>query len=157
MSSKQNLYTGRSGQMAVMAEFLRRGYNVAVPEVDVGEDVLVLRDADANLSRVQVKAAIAKGKATLTGLFKVPLAQLERQYKPDLRYVFALHHNGLWREFLVIPRKRLRLYHHGQGVGYEADNHLLLRFAFEENDVWCGGISLQQYRGDWSRWPPIQH
>jgi len=27
--------------MAVMAEFLMRGYNVAIPEVDVGDDILV--------------------------------------------------------------------------------------------------------------------
>jgi hypothetical protein len=40
MSKKQNLYTGRSGQFAVMAEFLRRGYNVAIPEIDIGEDIL---------------------------------------------------------------------------------------------------------------------
>ena len=30
--SKQHLYTGKSGQLAVMAEFLSRGYNVAVPQ-----------------------------------------------------------------------------------------------------------------------------
>ena len=28
--SKQHLYTGKSGQLAVMAEFVSRGYNVAV-------------------------------------------------------------------------------------------------------------------------------
>jgi len=36
MSKKANLYIGRAGQMAVMAEFLIRGYNVAIPEVDGG-------------------------------------------------------------------------------------------------------------------------
>ena len=29
-------YTGRSGQMAVIAELLNRGCNAAIPEVDVG-------------------------------------------------------------------------------------------------------------------------
>jgi hypothetical protein len=33
VSRKQNLYVGRAGQMAVMAEFLWRGWNVALPEV----------------------------------------------------------------------------------------------------------------------------
>lgn len=41
MSQKQNLYVGRAGQMAVMAEFLLRGWNVALPEVDIGEDIFV--------------------------------------------------------------------------------------------------------------------
>lgn len=44
MPKRINLYTGRAGQMAVMAEFLIRGYNVAVPEVDVGDDILVVKD-----------------------------------------------------------------------------------------------------------------
>lgn len=35
-------YTGKSGQLAVMAEFLIRGYNVAMPEVDEGDDVFVV-------------------------------------------------------------------------------------------------------------------
>src|SRR5262249_59838304 len=98
MSSRQNLYTGRSGQLAVMAEFLRRGYNVADPEIDVGEDIFVIRDADGDLSRIQVKAAIGKGKKKRYGAFNVPLAQLHRRHRPELHYVFTLYHNGLWRE-----------------------------------------------------------
>lgn len=31
--------------MVVMSEFLDRGYNVAVPEVDVGDDLFVVRDS----------------------------------------------------------------------------------------------------------------
>jgi hypothetical protein len=34
-------YVGRAGQLAVMAEFLLRGYNVAIPEVDEGDDIFV--------------------------------------------------------------------------------------------------------------------
>jgi hypothetical protein len=59
MSKKQNLYVGRAGQMAVMAELLWRGWNVALPEVDVGEDVFVVKDESGELWRVQVKTATA--------------------------------------------------------------------------------------------------
>ena len=45
--------------MAVMAEFLARGYNVAVPEVDRGDDLFVVRDDNGELSRIQVKSASA--------------------------------------------------------------------------------------------------
>jgi hypothetical protein len=58
--SRQHLYTGKSGQLAVMAELVSRGYNVAVPEVDIGDDIFVVRDRDGQLSRVQVKTANAK-------------------------------------------------------------------------------------------------
>jgi hypothetical protein len=49
------LYQGASGQMAVMSEFLFRLINVAVPEVDVGDDVFVVREKDEAVTRVQVK------------------------------------------------------------------------------------------------------
>jgi len=51
MSKKFNLYLGRAGQLAVMSEFLTRGWNVAIPEVDIGDDIFVVRDSDGNLSR----------------------------------------------------------------------------------------------------------
>lgn len=37
MSGRREFYIGRSGQLVVLAEFLRRGYNAAIPEVDMGE------------------------------------------------------------------------------------------------------------------------
>ena len=46
--SRRNLYIGKSGQMAVMAEYLARGYNVAIPEVDSGCDL-----SEAEFSDVQ--------------------------------------------------------------------------------------------------------
>src|SRR5262249_7121629 len=94
MSKKQNLYTARSGQLAVMAEFLRRGYNAAIPEVDVGEDIFVTRDADGELSRIQVKSAIGQGVRNVAGTFNVPLAQLRKSYRPELSYVLTLYHGG---------------------------------------------------------------
>jgi len=40
MSKKGNLYLGKAGQLVVMSEFLVRGWNVAVPEVDIGDDIM---------------------------------------------------------------------------------------------------------------------
>jgi hypothetical protein len=45
-----------------MSEFLIRGYNVAIPQVDVGEDVLVVDDRQGDVTRVQVKSADARTK-----------------------------------------------------------------------------------------------
>ena len=45
--------------MAVMSEFLFRLINVAVPEVDVGNDVFVVRENDEAVTRIQVKYAAA--------------------------------------------------------------------------------------------------
>ena len=54
-----HLYLGRSGQFAVMSELLYRRRNTAIPEVDVGDDVFVVRDKDDIVTRVQVKSANA--------------------------------------------------------------------------------------------------
>ena len=37
-----------------MAEFAARGWNVAVPEVDVGDDIFIIRDQNFDASRIQV-------------------------------------------------------------------------------------------------------
>jgi hypothetical protein len=157
MSRKQNLYVGRSGQLVVMAEFLFRGYNAAIPEVDVGEDVFVVRDSDGELTRIQVKAAVAKGKRSVSGTFKVPLGQLKQEYTPELVYVFALHHQGGWREFLVIPREVLVNLHQKSNLGQVVETDLILYVSYTESDVRCRGVSLQVYRNNWSAWPPIRH
>ena len=39
MTNKFNLYIGKAGHLAVMSEFLMRGWNVATPEVDIGDDI----------------------------------------------------------------------------------------------------------------------
>ena len=73
-------------------------------------------DADGDLSRIQVKAAIGKGRRIVSGTFNVPLAQLLRRHNPELHYVFTLHYEGLWREFLIIRRDRLKRLHEINGM-----------------------------------------
>src|ERR1700712_5628661 len=83
MSQRQSLYVGRAGQMAVMAEFLWRGWNVALPEVDVGEDIFVVQDETGELSRVQVKTATAKPlQIGYAAQFSISLSQLLTQRIP---------------------------------------------------------------------------
>lgn len=73
-----------------MAEFLRRGYNVAVPEVDVGDDIFVVRDSDDEYSRVQVKTALIMAtKQGYSARYTVRLDQLVALSAPELWYVFA--------------------------------------------------------------------
>ena len=57
MSKKFNLYVGKAGQLYVMSEFLMRGWNVAMPEVDTGDDIFVVEDENDTFYRVQVKTA----------------------------------------------------------------------------------------------------
>ncbi len=80
-ASTQDLYTGMSGQFAAMSEFLWRGYNVAIPAVDVGEDIFVVEAGQGVRRRVQVKAAgtgtVAAGTKTVQ--FNLSRSQLNLQ------------------------------------------------------------------------------
>ena len=48
---------GRAGEYFAMSELLLRGWNVAVPVVDVGDDVFVIDDSDKKTRRLQVKTS----------------------------------------------------------------------------------------------------
>jgi hypothetical protein len=148
-------YVGKAGHLAVMAEFLLRGYNVAMPEVDVGDDIFVVEDRRGQLWRIQVKTAIGKERAYgYSGQFALSLSQLENPKDPDLYYVFALRKADQW-EFLVILRKVLLGEHRDQGVGTVSGGNVILTLRSREHQVLCSGRDLQHYRNNWHDWPVI--
>jgi hypothetical protein len=158
MSQKQNLYVGHAGQVAVMAEFLLRGWNVALPEVDVGEDMLVVKDETGELWRIQVKTATAKPLQTgYFAQFNVSLSQLFGERNPDLVYVFAIRSSEGWEPFVIVSRRQLALEHTSRGVGSISRDDLILRFNVQDSYLRCSDRDFLPYRNDWSRWPVIRH
>jgi hypothetical protein len=154
--SRKNLYVGKSGQMAVIAEFLARGYNVAIPEVDVGDDIFVVRDSDGNLNRIQVKTANARASRNgYSTRFSVSLKQLQTPRTPDLYYVFVVRHEGSWKDFLVISRDQLLEERTNNKIGTPSKGMLSLYFSFTSKEVICSKQSLEKYRNNWSKWPEI--
>src|SRR5439155_918905 len=86
-----HLYLGRSGQFAVMSELLYRRRNTAIPEVDVGDDVFVVRDKDDIVTRVQVKSANATAQhGGYFAQFSIPLLQLKKTDPPLFVYIFPV-------------------------------------------------------------------
>jgi hypothetical protein len=160
----QLLYKGASGQMAVMSEFLYRLINVAVPEVDVGDDVFVVREKDEAVTRVQVKYSRADSQQnnSCVAQFFLPWEQFDRaDDMPALVYVLAVRHRDRWTDFIVIRRSVLRQLQADYAVGSVARNQagkptgLKLRLVFTEEDVKAkGDCSLQLYRNAFEPWPP---
>lgn len=158
MSQRQNLYVGRAGQMAVMAEFLLRGWNVALPEVDLGEDIFVVKDETGDLSRVQVKTATARPlQIGYSAQFNVSLDQLLTQRVPELVYVFAIRSFEGWGPFVILDQAELALEHTAHGVGSISRDDLILRFNVQDSYLRCSDRDFLPYRNDWSRWPVIRH
>ncbi len=108
--TNKTTHLGRSGEFAAMSEILARGWNVAIPEVDVGSDVFVAQDDGTRLTRVQVKTTHARmiGDQWVSETVKVPYPQLMREGdEVPLLYVFTARVERGW-EFVVIPQADLR-------------------------------------------------
>lgn len=158
MSKRGHLYTGRAGHLAVMAELLLRGWNTAIPEVDVGDDIFVVRDSDGNMHRVQVKTAVAKPlKSGHSAQFNLSLSQLSMPIEPEIIYVFAVRLHSHWDAFVVIDREILHNEHILHGIGNKREDRLTLRLRFTGTSVTCGQRDLSQYRNNWTRFPIIEH
>jgi hypothetical protein len=146
-------HVGKAGQLATMAELLLRGYNVAMPEVDLGDDVFVVEDDSGQLWRVQVKTAIGKRRGYgYSGQFAVQEKQLSTKKKPDLNFVFALRAGGDW-EFVILPRRRLKREQDDYQIGSSVGETLVFNFRFRRGQVLCGGRDFQAFRNTWSAWP----
>ena len=161
----QNLYVGRAGQAMIMGEFLIRGYNVASPEVDRGDDLFVVRDEDGVLKRIQVKTANAVERKSygFSASFTARYDRLEQAPRPDMTFVFIVRRHDRWEVPLLITRRDLFELHEARQVGkLDAGGKKVsfnLKFKTSDGDieVSCDDVDLTKFRGDWSAWPLIEH
>jgi hypothetical protein len=158
-----DVFTGRAGQMAVMAELLRLRCNVAIPEVDVGTDVFAFKDDREEVVRIQVKActaphAYADG-AGYSAKFALPMKQFRRlDDRPPLYYALAVLRDGRWADFIVISRSRLQSSYNGKtkfGHDNKTNDDLELTIEFR-TDVQCSGQDLTNCRNGWTSLPPLE-
>jgi hypothetical protein len=154
---RRDLFTGRSGQLALMSEFLIRGINVAVPEVDIGEDIVVVRDDNDILFRVQVKTANAlphARTANFSAQFNLSMQQLEGGSQ-NLIYAFVVRRNNRWEEFVIVRRSILYDLRTRYAIGtQDARGNLLLKLSFTPTAITNKGLSLQPFRSRFDPWPP---
>lgn len=158
-------YVGKAGQFAVMAELAFRGYNVAIPEIDVGDDVFVVNQSTGVLSRIQVKTATAKrliqkrfdGKFVYTCQFLANLEHVNDPLVQGSHYAFAARCGNGWR-FLVLERAILRhLVQNGWGTRTEAGK-VALSVVFSSTtsaatSTKFGATDLSPYAANWAAWP----
>src|SRR5258707_4425623 len=152
----QRAYVGHSGQMAVMAELLSRGCNVATPEIDVGEDLFAFLDGQSMLDRIQVKTVTAKRlkeQGCYSADVSVPLAQLRALDQPRLYFVFPVRLEGMWTDFVVISRRDLNTLSHSENLGYsnQKSGELQLHLTFGPASLVCSGKDLHGVRNAWQR------
>lgn len=159
MPKVNHLYTGAAGQAAAMSEFLVRGYNVAVPEVDRGDDLFVVKDADGDFNRIQVKTATARPlkKFGYIATFSISITQMSEPLTPELFYVLVVRNGTVWSDYVVISQGDLLSEHIRYEVGTRSGENLILRLSFRPDSVRCGERNFQSYRGNFSHWPTLLH
>ncbi len=156
--SVQTSYTGKAGHFLVMSEFLMRGWNVAIPEVDRGDDIFVVKDDDGDMKRVQVKTANAN--RTLRGYstqFNVPKKQLNTQFTPDLTYCFVVRIGNKWKHIIVIDRDKLNSEHLTNNVGSPTSKSVIFTFILKNKKLTCSNINFTTSISDFSNFPIILH
>lgn len=144
-----------------MSEFLYRGYNVAVPAVDIGDDVYVVEDRMGTMWRLQVKTSDQPEGSI--GTYQLSRRQLREIKANELFFMFMLRWDNHWR-FVLIPREKLaeirddferrdRTGRPGRRPTADADartDSLVLRIEWSDGDATGWETSFAPYL---DRWP----
>ena len=94
-------HVGKAGQFAVMFELALREYNVAIPEIDTGDDVFAFDVARGALWRIQAKAATPSVQKTSRRYqFRCRETAIATPVFPDLTFVMAVARRGR----VAVPR-----------------------------------------------------
>ena len=149
---------GKGGHFAVMSELLLRGWNVAIPEVDIGDDIFVVQDEDGTLRRVQVKTSQAtKIQDGFSGQFSLPVKQLKKISNILVHYIFIVRNEKKWTEPIIFRQDYLLDYYENDNIGSEYEGYLNLHFSFQKDNIVCSKIDITKYISDFTDFPIIKH
>ncbi len=133
------------------------GWNVAIPEVDVGDDIFVVQDDNGTLRRVQVKTSTSTARNnSYSGQFSVSVNNLRNITNILVHYVFLVRHNGEWVKPVIIRQDYL-LDHFNNNVGSEASGNITFYFSYTNGKVECSGQDFTKYVKDFTDFPQIEH
>jgi len=163
-------YKGAAGQLFAMSEFALRFYNVAIPQIDIGDDIFVVNDVTTERFSVQVKTAFKvekrkKENAVAFGFTTKEVAVTKKE-GPDY-FFFAARVDGSWR-YIFVSRQALDAFYQQDNFGtkYTSEKGITnVSFNFILNltsrKLTCSGIDFSKYLDatskGWEDFPPVQH
>jgi hypothetical protein len=129
VTKKFNQYLGKAGHLTVMSEFLMRGWNVAIPEVDIGDDIFVVQDENGTLRKVQVKTSMAiKNNKGFSAQFNLSLKNLKNISNIPVHYLFIVRNQNAWTNPIIIRQDYLLDHFQNNQVGSKHKDNLILYF-----------------------------
>lgn len=158
MTKKFNQYLGKAGQLKIMSEFLLLGWNVAIPEVDIGDDIFVVQDDNGTLRRIQVKTSNSTLRSdSYSGQFNISVKNLLNITNILVHYVFLVRYNDEWINPVIIRQDYLLDHFQNNHVGSEAKGNITFYFSYSNGKVECSGQDFTNYIKDFSDFPQIEH
>ena len=158
MTKKFNQYLGKAGHLNVMSEFLMLGWNVAIPEVDVGDDIFVVQDDNGTLRRVQVKTSTSTArKENFSGQFSVSVKNLRNISNILVHYIFLVRHKDEWSKPVIIRQDYLLDHFENNEVGSETNGNITFYFSYTNGKIECSGQDFTKYIKDFTDFPKIEH
>ncbi len=91
-------YTGKAGEHLVCSELLFRGFNASIMSVDVGMDIVAVKENQ--LFGIQVKTSNLNSFNTY--VFDIRKLSFERHSNGNIFYIFVLHGQNN-NKFLILP------------------------------------------------------
>jgi len=160
----QHHFVGKAGHLAVMAELAWRGYNVATPEIDVGDDVFAVDNDSGAMRRIQVKTSSPRKQVRSTRYqFSVRENAITSPMTPDLWFIFVLRSpsaeemTSRWR-FVLIPRQVLNDWTRRLGFGSLNSTNRQIRLTLHDDGrLVSSGQDISSYLEDWSNWPALEN
>ena len=137
---------GKAGEYTVMAEMLFRGYNVYVPAVDEGIDVIATKEKSS--SNIQVKTANKKAGKYGVG-FRIK--SFEKAKDRNTFYIFVLR-DGEKTEFIVLSHFDMIRGIETESVKSTKGGYYLTVLGEDDGSMYMGGksrMSVEHNRNNW--------
>lgn len=139
-----------------MSEFLVLGWNAAIPEVDIGDDIVVIRDENDTLRRIQVKTSVATlRKNGYSGQCSVSLKYLMNLGRSPVHFVFLLRHRLGWSDPVIVRQDRLLELVQNIPVQKVGNGKRTIYFSFTEGKLTCMGQDFTRHVRDFTDFPFI--
>jgi len=141
-------FTGKGGEHLVCSELLFRGFNASIMSVDVGMDIVAVKDNQ--LFGIQVKTSNLNSFDTY--VFDIRKVSFERHSNGNIYYIFVLHGEKK-SNFLILPFHEVEKKVHekailevGHGKRYRVN------IKFRNNKVYLGNMDheMDYFLDNWN-------
>ena len=141
-------FTGKAGEHLVCSELLFRGFNASIMSVDVGMDIVAVKENQ--LFGIQVKTSNLNSFDTY--VFGIRKVSFERHSNGNIYYIFVLHGEKK-NNFLILPFHEVEKKVHEKAileVGHGKRYRVNIKFRDEK--VYLGTLNnaMDYYLNNWS-------